>query len=236
MSSWTFKPPLWASAAVVVVAAGMCSLGYWQVQRGQAKAELQARYAAAEARTARGVSAGSVADPELIERARVRGRFDGSRQLLLDNQSHNHKPGYHVLTPLLMEDGSTAIIDRGWVPLPPEGQLPDLSVPTGEVEFEGLWRTFPAPAMRLEVDNCAGDRWPRIVQYPTIAEFRCLYGEYVADGLVLMDPLAAAGYVREWDRGAELSPTKNYSYAAQWFAFALTLIAIFIKLNLRRKS
>lgn len=236
MSSWTFKPPWWATLGTLGAVAGMSALGYWQLQRGYDKAELQSRYAQADSRPVRNISAGSVADAEIIERARLRGRYDGTRQLLLDNQSHNRKPGYHVVTPLLMSDGSVAIVDRGWIPLPQPGQLPDLSVPEGEVEIDALWRTFPMPAMRLQVDNCAGQDWPRIVQYPTIVELRCLYGEFVAEGLLLLDPAVPGGYVREWDRGAELSPTKNYGYAAQWFAFALTLLGIFIKLNLRRSS
>lgn len=236
MSSWTFKPPWWATLATIVIAAGMCALGYWQLQRGYDKVELQSRYVQAESRPVRNISAGSVADAAIIERARVQGRYDGTRQLLLDNQSHNRKPGYHVLTPLLMNDGSVAIVDRGWVPLSQLGQSPAFAVPEDEVEIEALWRTLPMPAMRLEVNNCAGQGWPRIVQYPTIVELRCLYGEFVAEGLLLLDPAVPGGFVRDWNRGAELSPTKNYAYAAQWFAFALTLIGIFVKLNLRRSS
>ncbi|HEY0973613.1 MAG TPA: SURF1 family protein [Solimonas sp.] len=236
MATWTFRPPWWASIGTVLASAVMCGLGYWQLQRGFEKVELQSRYVAAEARPVRLISAGSVADPSLIERAQVQGRYDASRQLLLDNQSHDRKPGYQVLTPLLMADGSIAIVNRGWIPLPRGGETPDLSVTGDEVQFQALWRTLPAPAIRLDVDNCAGSGWPRVVQYPTIAELRCLYGEFVAEGVLLLDPAATDGYVRQWDRGVELSPTKNYAYAAQWFAFALTLIAIFVKLNLRRPS
>ncbi len=214
----------------------MAAAGIWQLQRGFAKEELQAQYTAAQASTPRDVTAGSMSYPGQIERASVRGRFDGNRQLLLDNQSHDGRPGYHVLTPLLLLDGGIAIVDRGWIPRPGGSELPNLQVTGDEIQVQGLWRTLPAPAMRLEVDNCADKPWPRLVQFPTIEDLHCLYGEYVAEGILLMDPDMADGYVRQWDRGDSLSPTKNFGYAAQWFAFALTLLGIYIKLNLRRKS
>ena len=234
MSSWTFKPPWWATIATLILVPSLCGLGVWQLQRGAAKVALQERYEQAQRAEPREVTAGSVAYPEQIERARARGRFDSGRQLLLDNQSHDGKPGYHVLTPLILPEAGVVIVDRGWIPRPAAGQLPDLRVSDDEIEVQGLWRTFIAPPMRLEVDNCAEQTWPRLVQFPTFADLRCLYGEFVADGLLLMDATVPNGYVREWQKGAELSPTKNYGYAAQWFAFALTLLGIFIKLNLRR--
>lgn len=235
MSSWTFKPPWWATAAVAILVPCLCGLGVWQLQRGAAKRELQALYEQAQQAAPRNVTAGTVAYPGEFYRVAVRGRFDTGRQLLLDNQSHDGKPGYHVLTPLILPDGGILIVDRGWIPLPRGGQ-PDLRIDGEEVEVQGLWRTFFAPPMRLEVDNCSAQPWPRVVQYPTFADLRCLYGEFVGDGLILMDPGTPNGYVRQWNRGEELSPTKNYGYAAQWFAFALTLLGIYIKLNLRRKS
>ncbi len=238
MTSWTFKPPWWATLLVLVLAPVMAALGFWQLERGFAKAELQARYAEAGDRDPRDLTAGSVADSMMIERARVRGRYDGQRQLLLDNQSHHGRPGYHVLTPLLRPEGGMILVDRGWIPLPTSGAAADMSVPSEEeVEVEGYWRTLPVPGMRLESQNCDGNmRWPRLVQYPTFADLRCLYGDFVADGLLLLDATLPNGYTRDWQGAPELSPDKNYGYAVQWFAFALTLLAIYIKLNFRRKK
>ena len=72
-----------------------------------------------------------------------------------------------------------------------------------------------------------------IRQYPKVDDLHCLYGDFVAQGLMLMDADAADGFVRAWQTAPELQPAKHYGYAAQWFAFTLTLIGIFIKLSFR---
>jgi surfeit locus 1 family protein len=107
--------------------------------------------------------------------------------------------------------------------------------PGGEVTVSGFWRTVPEPGLRMEVDNCAPGPWPRIVQYPTVDELRCLYGESVPGGLLLMDAEVPGGFVRAWNSGPELAPGKHYAYAAQWFAFAAVLVILFIVFSFRRK-
>src|SRR3546814_21198769 len=87
----------------------MIALGVWQLQRGFAKQKLLDRYHQASSVAPVPFSAGHVAREDEIERAVARGHFDNSRQLLLDNQSHNDTPGYHVWTPLVQDDGSTEI-------------------------------------------------------------------------------------------------------------------------------
>lgn len=237
MGDKAFRPKWWAITLVAVLSGVMISLGLWQVERGQAKAELLERFESAGGRPAREVTAGAWAEPGVIELAHVRGTFDGSRQLLLDNQGRNRTPGYRVWTPLQLEFGGIVVVDRGWIPANGDRRvLPDLPVPEGTLSFSGFWRTTPEPGMRLQVDNCAGEGWPRIVQYPTVDELRCLYGEFVANGVLLMNAEAPGGFVREWTSGPELVPTKHYGYAAQWFAFTAVLIGLFIRFSFVRKT
>ncbi len=237
MAGRSFRPPWWAVLAVVALSGIMISLGVWQLQRGAGKAELAKRYAAASERPPRELTAGAWAEPGEIVRASVRGHFDSNMQMLLDNQSFDGKPGYRVWTPVKTPEGGIVIVDRGWVAANGDRTiLPEISAPPQEVEVSGFWRALPVPGMRLDVNNCAGGPWPRIVQYPTPDELRCLYGGWVASGILLMDPDLPGGYVREWNSAPELSPAKHYGYAAQWFAFTATLIGIFIVVNLKRKS
>lgn len=234
MSKKTFRPPWWAIVLVLLLGGVMSFLGVWQLQRGQAKAELLAHYKRVEAEVPRELTAGAWSEPGVVERARARGVFNGDMQLLLDNQSRNRTPGYRVWTPMALVNGGTLIVDRGWIPAGGDrDKLPALPVPQGEVDVEGYWRSPPEPGMRLEVDNCAGGPWPRIVQYPTVDELRCLYGEFVAGGVLLMDPGLPGGFTREWTSGPEMSPTKHYGYAAQWFVFTVLLIALFVKFSFR---
>ncbi|MGH8445012.1 MAG: SURF1 family protein [Solimonas sp.] len=233
MARKKFRPAWWAVLAVVVLSALMIALGIWQLRRGFDKQALLDLYAHAGQQTAQHIDSGKVAYAGQIERGYVKGRFDSGRQLLLDNQSHDGRPGYHVLTPFMQDDGSTVVIDRGWIPQS-TAQAPDvLAAPDDLREVHGFWRSMPEPGLRLEVDNCTARPWPRTVQYPTTSDLHCLYGDYVAQGLLLMDADTPDGFVREWQAAPELQPAKHYGYAAQWFAFTLTLIAIFVKLSFR---
>jgi surfeit locus 1 family protein len=233
MARKKFRPAWWAVLVVLALSALMISLGIWQLRRGFDKQALLDRYLQAAQQPAQHIDSGKVAYAGQIERVYVKGRFDTSRQLLLDNQSHDGQPGYHVWTPFVQDDGSTVVIDRGWIPQPAAGDAQRLAVDDAVREVHGYWRSLPEPGLRLEADNCATRPWPRTVQYPTAADLHCLYGEFVPAGLLLMDADAPDGYVRDWHAAPELQPVKHYGYAAQWFAFTLTLIAIFVKLSFR---
>lgn len=237
---WQFRPPWWAILGTVLGCAVTIRLGLWQWHRGLAREALDAQYLDAAAQAAEALRA----DSPVLEGADARlmtasGEYDGGRQLLLDNQVHDRVPGYQVLTPIRLASGGIALINRGWVPQNPDRQvLPVLPAPSGTVTVSGLWRSLPQPALRLKVDNCApaGQPWPRIVEYPTAADLHCLYGDGTAAGMLLLAPDAPDGYVREWSQDdRRFPPQRHYGYAAQWFAFAATLLAIFFKLNLKRR-
>jgi cytochrome oxidase assembly protein ShyY1 len=93
--------------------------------------------------------------------------------------------------------------------------------------------------LRLGGAGCAAgqipQQWPRLVLYPTAAELQCFYGEPVLAGEVLLAPDLPGGYGRDWRINPPgFPPARHYAYAAQWFAFALTLLVLYLKLNLKR--
>lgn len=237
MAGWSLRPPLWAVLGTVAGCALTAALGVWQLQRGYAKEALQARYLDAAVQPSLALDA-RTPPAAGVSRAVATGRYQAARALLLDNQTRQRRPGYEVWTPLRLHDGALLIVNRGWVPGGgTRAALPVLPATDGEVHVSGLWRALPRPGMRLEGGACARTQtFPQLVNYPTAAELACLLGEPVLDGVLLLDPAEPGGYVREWDRVAEFPPAKHYGYAAQWFAFCATLLAIFLKLNLKRDS
>jgi surfeit locus 1 family protein len=168
-------------------------------------------------------------------RAQATGRYLPEFQLLLDGQSHRHQPGYQVWTPLVLADASVAIVNRGWVPADRAGF--DGSAPEGVVTVTGFWRALPEPGVRLEgTVNCpSAPRFPAVVLYPTPDELECLLKRPVVGGVLLLDPEAAGGFVREWtDFG--FPPQRHYGYAVQWFALALAALVIFFVVNRKRPA
>ena len=52
---------------------------------------------------------------------RPRGTYDTGAEVLIRNRSLDGAPGYHVVTPLVMADGTAVLVNRGWVPAEPRG-------------------------------------------------------------------------------------------------------------------
>lgn len=231
-----FSPPWWAWIAWIPATALLLTLGTWQLHRGQQKVALQTQFDRALQSPAIELQNGASAPPvDGAIHARASGAYDSARQMLLDNQSDQGRPGYHVLTPLRLSDGSVVVVDRGWVAQTESLQrLPEVSVDGAEREIAGLWRPLIRPGLRLAVDNCAGSGWPRVLQYPEVSDLRCVLGESVLPGVLLLDPQAPDGYLRDWRVSTGFPPERHYAYAAQWYAFAATLLFFFIKLNLKR--
>ncbi len=236
--NWTFQPRPWAIIGVLVGCALTIHLGRWQLHRGHAREALSAQYADAEHEKAVDLRVDTPVPADVAALAAVAEGVYLDQQLLLDNQVRDRIPGYHVLSPMRLSSGGIVMINRGWVPQNPDRRrLPQLTLPSSTVSVHGLWRALPEPALHLKTDNCSTIGWPRITEYPTPADLSCIYAEKVAAGMLLLDPDAADGYSREWTQtDARFPPSRNYAYAAQWFAFAATLLVLFITLNLKRRK
>jgi cytochrome oxidase assembly protein ShyY1 len=63
------------------------------------------------------------------------GTYIVDEQLLVRNRPHSGNPGFEVLTPLRLTNGTIFVVDRGWVPSGSKQDYPDEipEAPTGEV-------------------------------------------------------------------------------------------------------
>lgn len=233
--SYVFRPPLWSIPPTVLFGALFVSLGIWQLGRAQQKLELQAAFEHAGASARIALDLRTLA-PDVLGtvQATARGGYEPQRQLLLDNQSRGQVPGYRVWTPLKL-DGGWLIVDRGWVAADPDRRkLPQIAVSGDARDVQGYWRPLPEPGLRLATDPCASAAFPRVISYPTREQLECVLGGQVAGGVLLLDPAQPDGYVREWALPNPVPPSRHYAYAAQWFAFAATLLFLFVKFSLKR--
>jgi cytochrome oxidase assembly protein ShyY1 len=234
-SKISFQPPLWATLATALLCALMIWAGFWQRSRGlekQAMITLQKTASAAPGVSIMQLPLSPAHGSRLP--ALAIGVYQPQQTLLLDNQSHHQLPGVHVLTALLLVDGSRVIVDRGWLPL---GIAPT-PPPAGEQSVSGLWRALPVPGMRLgnaDAAPCLPLSPASKINYPDMAQLRCQWGASTRDGLLELSPSAMGGFTREWTADAEaIPPMRHYAYAAQWWLFAVTLLILYIRLNLKR--
>lgn len=78
--------------------------------------------------------------------------------------------------------------------------------------------------------------WPRVTAFPRPEDMAAALGIAPARldrQLLLLDAQEPRGYVRDWKPGGR-GPEQNWSYAIQWWSFAVVLLGLYVGLNLRR--
>lgn len=203
-----------------VVALVCVRLGIWQLQRLSERQAFNDRVEAGLAQSPAPldeVLAEAVADPEALEYRRVvvTGTYDGSEEVVLYGRTLNGRPGDHLLTPLVLDDGTAIVVDRGWVPFEPDRSLPadgPASAHAGPVTVEGFL-TAPDEAtapgepvttiQRIDLERLQGQ-----MPYELVPLALQLEAQTPSASLPVPAPRPV------------LSPGPHLSYAIQWFAFA----------------
>ena len=91
-------------------------------------------------------------DAPRYQRVSLRGYYDSAHQFLLDNRSRDSVPGVEVLTPLVLDDGSAVIVNRGWLPFGPTRQdLPSVAVDGAKRNVVGRIDGTAAPGRYIVV-------------------------------------------------------------------------------------
>ncbi|MDZ7788740.1 MAG: SURF1 family protein [Halofilum sp. (in: g-proteobacteria)] len=224
----------WIAAGLAI--ALFSGLGVWQLQRAAEKRAVIASLADNRQPVLERLPGTSATLREAARReVRIQGRYEGERQFLLDNRILEGRPGFDVLTPLVLDDGRRVLVDRGWVAAG-AGREPVESVRLAfeeRVTVEGrLW--LPESGIALGAAVTPGDDWPRLVtrvDFPALEE--ALGRELVP--AVIRATGDAPWLFRPRDLQPRFGPMRHYGYAFQWFALALTVLAVACILEWRRR-
>ncbi|MBS0579344.1 MAG: SURF1 family protein [Proteobacteria bacterium] len=220
--------PAWAWLGVALLASGVCvRLGLWQWQRGQAR-EAQWQHFTRGGAAVLELGDEPTAGAAPYQAVRATGRLDGAHQFLLDNRSYHGRPGYEVLTPLVRAHAATLLVDRGWVPFSGSRRsLPDVALGAGadaDTSLTGRLGELPSRGLALGHAAPAGP-WPKVTAFPDMAELAAALGAPLEPRLLLLDPGAGPGYVRDWQPPG-MAPMRHFAYAIQWWSFAA--LALFL--------
>jgi cytochrome oxidase assembly protein ShyY1 len=149
----------------------------------------------------------------------VSGEYLLDEQLLVRTRPLNGRPGFEVLTPLLLDDGRVLIVDRGWLPVGSAQDSPDVipSPPQGRVDvLVRLKRGEPELRGRSAPEGQIAT-----VHLPDVAQ-RVEAGEVVTGAYGLLDsetPAPATRPVAATRPAPDEGP--HLSYTFQWYVFAL---------------
>ncbi len=223
------KPRSLLVLAVVLLGTAVCvRLGFWQLSRWHEKKALnQALRAAAAVPPAR---IGATVPPLDAVRGRyveVAGRFDEARQVLLGGRPQGGSPGIEVVTPLVLEgDTAAVLVNRGWLysadaatARPQDYPEPGPQRVVGYAEPLRAGARGPALVV-LEADSVTlySARW---LDLDTLSS-RLRY--QLAPFAVRQSPGPAAPAKPARLDPRALNEAMHLSYAVQWFFFAAILL------------
>jgi len=150
----------------------------------------------------------------------MQGRYLIEDQLLVRNRPFQGQPGFEVLTPLLLDDGSVFVVDRGWLPTGQTHDAPDTipDPPEGEVTVVARLKagepTLSGRTTRLSSGEIATIQLHDIARFVERPTYTAAYGLMASESPApATRPTAMPKPVP--DEGPHLS------YAFQWIVFGI---------------
>ena len=248
-AQWGFlRAPKWiiSHVAVLALVLAMIFAGIWQINRHGERSDrndlVRARSELAAVDVASVAPAGadvSVGESEQFRRVSATGEYRLGDEVLIRNRTFEGAPGWWVLTPFMLDDGSAVAVNRGWIPagFDADEPRPETEPPSGTVtivgfiqparQAEGFQVADPAEGVLSSLARPDVARLAQQLDYPLSPVVFQLapdgFGERSGDELPFTLGLPA------------LDAGPHASYAAQWFIFT-TIALIGYPLILRRVS
>ena len=224
---------------VLVATCVLLALGTWQLQRLAWKETLIAERQAGLAMPA--VAMPSDLDDSEVARAfefrpvTVTGAFRHDLEQLYGARARASVLGYHVLTPLVVDNGPAVLIDRGWIPADKvhpasrsDGQL------GGEVTVRGIarYRAEDRPGMFTPDNDPAGQHW----YHYDLPQMEEALGLSLSPIVVEADDTANPGGLPIGGRTQVTLTNNHLQYAVTWYGLAAALIGVYIVFRRQRRA
>ena len=222
----------------LILFAGFIRLGFWQIDRADQKETLNDAYSSRQSDAyidLNNIDDLNNASRLLWKKVELKGIFKNEQNIILDNQIHNGAAGFNIITPFKIEGIDwVVLVNRGWHKnLNLRSLIPDIKPIKNQIEIKGNIVKFPVSGIslgegKLEVINSQISR----VQTIDTENLNNFYSSKFLPYMVYIEPLLDRDYESNFKLPAPGSD-KNYGYAFQWFAFAVTLLIIFLRLGIK---
>jgi surfeit locus 1 family protein len=234
------SPAILFLAAVAVI--GLTSrLGFWQLDRAAQKElreqAIQQRQGLPALNGAELAGSAAALDPMLWRNVALDGRWAADQTIYLENRQMRGRPGFVVVTPLLLSDGRAVLVQRGWQPRDSDDRtkLTPPATPTSTLRVIG--RMAPPPGRLYEFDSASVGRIRQNVDVDAFAAETGL--RLLPMSILMLQPTRSAdkpdddGLLRDWPQPAA-DVHKHYGYAFQWFALAALTLCLYVWFQILR--
>ncbi len=216
LRGYSFRPRRisirWGALALAAAgcAAGI-ALGNWQTRRAAEKTALAEELAATLRDAPARISADPLSAGKLVNKhVEATGVFAAERTIYLGNRNRGERPGYEVVTPLMLAPSAAVLVQRGWVERAARERV---RTPPGVQRIDGialarLPRAFGAGndegAVRQNLDIGAYAKETGLALQPVVIQQRNDDGD---------------GLLREWPK-PDFGVDTHRAYALQWYSLA----------------
>jgi surfeit locus 1 family protein len=241
LKNYIFKFKLIPTLIFAITFCGFIVLGFWQIDRADQKNVLNSNYTDRQQEAIIVLDKNNVIDEKsslLWRKVEFEGSFINKQNIILDNQIFNQIAGFNIITPFKIKGSdSLVLINRGWHPnLKNRETLPIINEISDERILQGHIASFPVSGIKLGKNNIETLN-SQIFRFQRLdaAELNYFFSAKMMPYMIYLDPIIDKELYGNFKLPAPDSQ-KNYGYAFQWFAFAITLLIIFIRLSMKRKS
>ncbi len=230
----------------LVLIPAFIGLGQWQrdlwKDRDRAQGVVLSALAAKPVPLDSAAPAGStVAQSQQWTMVEASGHYDTAHQFLVRNRSQNEQPGWYVVTPLVLADGTAVLVNQGWVAESATGGASTLptspTTPTGTVSVTGSLQPDETTATTRIRDDTARLPAPEIALI-TSTDLAKRVPYPLRDGSIR---LASSVPANTGQNAAAPIPNPTYdnsmyiAYMIQWWVFAVVMPVTWLML-IRREA
>ena len=221
-----FHPSFWLTVFTIPVFFALLSLGTWQVYRLNWKTELIMEFN--RSFNDKPLTINQVDENYSNFRYRriiVDGNFDHEKEIQLIGKTYEGTAGFHIVTPLIVDDERTILINRGWIPKKYLNKSSrKFTLLDGKVKIIGIIKLPQQKGMFVPDNEPKNGFWftinpEEIFSYLNINGLDHFYIDQLRGDEKDILPIAIDGKI-------EL-PNNHLQYAFTWYSLALALLFIF---------
>jgi surfeit locus 1 family protein len=229
---YLFSPGWTATFATALLLPLLMSMGTWQLDRAAQKRAIEADFN----RRAKIMLIGDLKDFHntalRYQALQVSGHFDNDHTIYIDNKTYQQRHGVHILTPfILANENKVILVNRGFMTVTDRHQLPFPLKITGQRTLTGLI-SFPSKPFLLKKEAW-NKQWPLLAQGIDLQDIEGKLKAALLPFILLQNSADESALIQDW-HPVNFPSYRHTGYAVQWFALALTLLIIYLRLNLKK--